>query len=81
MSQWDKLIKRLYTIPGDMRFEELKKILIRYGYTDNNPRGGSSHHTFRKPGCAPLTIPAYIPIKKIYVRMVKDIIEKEMHAK
>ena len=53
MSQWDKLIKRLYTIPGDMRFEELKKILIRYGYTDNNPRGGSSHHTFRKPGCAP----------------------------
>ena len=40
MSQWDKLIKRLYTIPDDMRFEELKKILIRYGYTDNNPRGG-----------------------------------------
>ena len=28
MSQWDKLIKRLYTIPGDMRFEEVKKILI-----------------------------------------------------
>ena len=45
MSQWDKLIKRLYTIPGDMRFEELKKILIHYGYTDNNPRGGSSHHS------------------------------------
>jgi hypothetical protein len=42
MSQWDKLIKRLYTIPGDMRFEYLKKI---------------------------------------YVRMVKDIVEKEMHAK
>lgn len=81
MSQWDKLIKRLYTIPDDMRFEELKKILIRYGYTDNNPCGGSSHHTFRKPGCAPLTIPAHIPIKKIYVRMVKDIVEKEMHAK
>ena len=52
MSQWDKLIKRLYTIPDDMRFEELKKILIRYGYTDNNPRGGNRHHTFRKPGCA-----------------------------
>ena len=42
MSQWDKLIKCLYIIPSDMRFEELKKI---------------------------------------YVRMVKDIIEKEMHAK
>lgn len=27
MSQWDKLIKRLYTIPDDMRFEELKKFL------------------------------------------------------
>ena len=39
MSQWDKLIKRLYTIPGDMRFEYLN------------------------------------------VRMVKDIVEKEMHAK
>ncbi len=81
MSQWDTLIKLLYTIPGDMRFEELKKILIHYRYTDNNPRGGSSHHTFRKPGYAPLTIPAHIPIKKIYVRMVKDIVEKEMHAK
>ena len=41
------------------------------------PSSGSSHKTFRKPGCMPITIPQHEPIKKIYVEMVKELIESE----
>jgi len=60
-----------------MRFEELKKVLESYGYVMNAPRSGSSHYTFRKNGCNPITIPKHIPIKLVYVQMVKSIIEAE----
>ena len=60
-----------------MRFDELRKVLESYGYEMNSPRGGSSHFTFRKPGCNPITIPKHEPIKKIYIEMVKNIVESE----
>ena len=42
------------------------------------PRGGSSHYTFRKSGCYPITIPKHEPIKKVYVQKVKKIVEAEI---
>lgn len=48
-----------------------------YGYKMNAPRSGSGHYTFRKPGCQPITIPRHEPIKKVYVEMVKEIVESE----
>lgn len=78
MSKWDKLLLRIHTLSKDLRFEELKKILEYYGYEMHAPKGGSSHYTFRKKGCQPITIPKYEPIKKIYVEMVKKIIENEV---
>ena len=50
-------------------------ILESYGYEMNAPRSGSSHYTFRKQGCMPITIPKYEPIKKVYVEMVREIVE------
>lgn len=41
------------------------------------PNSGSSHCTFRKSGCMPITIPKHEPIKKVYVEMVKKIVESE----
>ena len=38
---------------------------------------GSSHYTFRKQGCMPITIPKHEPIKKVYVEMVRQIVESE----
>ena len=38
---------------------------------------GSSHYTFRKAGCQSITIPKHEPIKKVYVEMVKQIVESE----
>ena len=58
--------------------DELRKVLESYGYEMRQPNGGSSHCTFRKPGCAPITIPMHEPIKKVYVMMVKEVVESEV---
>lgn len=77
MSKWDKLLTRIYFLSKDIRFEEIRKVLEDCGYKMNAPRGGSSHFTFRKPGCQPITIPKHEPIKRIYVEMVKRVVESE----
>lgn len=77
MSQWEKLLQKILSLSNDLRFKELQKILENYGYKMNAPKTGSSHYTFRKPGCTPITIPKHEPIKKVYVQMVKKVIESE----
>lgn len=78
MSSWDKLLARIRSLDKDLRFDELRKVLEEYGYTMKMPRGGSSHATFRKAGCAPITIPRHEPIKKVYVEMVRTVVESEV---
>lgn len=46
----------------------------------NAPRGGSSHFTFRKVGYPPITIPKHKPIKKVYIEMVREVVEREEAA-
>ena len=77
MSKFDKLIKEILSLSKDLRFAELRKVLEFYGYT----RSGSSHYTFRKSGCNPITIPKHKPIKKVYVQKVKEIVEAEYYDK
>ena len=77
MSQWDKLLARLRTLAPDIRFDELRKILEKYGYDMCAPRSGGSHYTFRKPGKYPVTIPKHEPIKRVYVEMVREVVEME----
>ncbi|CDE94398.1 type II toxin-antitoxin system HicA family toxin [Acidaminococcus sp. CAG:542] len=77
MSKWEKLLKKILTLSKDMRFDELRKILESYGYVMSAPRGGSSHYTFRKPGKNPITVPKHEPIKKVYVEMVRQVVEEE----
>ncbi|MBR3018965.1 MAG: type II toxin-antitoxin system HicA family toxin [Clostridia bacterium] len=77
MSSWEKLLARILTLSNDLRYEELKRVLEEYGYTVKQPKSGGSHFTFRKPGCMPITIPKHEPIKKVYVEMVKEVVESE----
>ena len=77
MSKWDKLITRICNLSKNLRFDELRKVLESYGYEMNAPRSGSSHYTFRKEGYMPITIPKHEPIKKVYVVMVRQIVESE----
>ncbi len=77
MSQFDKLLKRIQALDKNLRFDEVRKILESMGYTMDSPAGGSSHATFRKPGSQPITIPRHNPIKRIYIVLVKEAIERE----
>lgn len=77
MAQWEKLLYKITKLDKNLRFEELKKVLESYGYVMNMPSGGSSHYTFRKKGCNPITIPKHEPIKVVYVKMVKAIVEAD----
>ena len=77
MLKWDKLIARICNLSKDLRFTQLQKVLETYRYRMDAPRSGSSHYTFRKPGCMPITIPKHEPIKKVYVEMVRKVVESE----
>ena len=44
MSKWEKLLNRLLNLSSEMRFTELEKILISYGYEKHAPRSGSSQY-------------------------------------
>ena len=78
MSKWEKLLQKILALSNDLRFDELRKVLESFGYIMQAPRSGSSHYTFRKQGCSKITIPKHNPIKRVYVEMVKDIVENEV---
>lgn len=77
MSKWDKLLHRILSLSKDVRFAELQKVLESYGYVMNAPKSGSSHYVFRKLGKNPITIPKHEPIKRVYVEMVRQVVEEE----
>ena len=76
MSRWDKLISEILSLNRNLRFDALAKALMRMGYSQDQPRGGSSHYTFRKPGCAPITIPKQSPINKAYIELVAEAVRQ-----
>ena len=78
MSQWEKLVNEILHEDPSLRFEDLCKALERMGYTARQPHRGSSHYTFRKSGCAPLTIPKHKPINKAYIAIVADIVRTQL---
>ena len=77
MSQWEKLLERLNNLSSDLRFEELKRILEHYEYKMYSPKGGSSHFTFRKKGQGIITIPKHKTIKRVYIKLIRDVVQKE----
>ena len=77
MSKFDKLISKFNSLSNDIRFEEITKIMNHYGYKLTRPGSGSSHYTFRKDGHFPVNIPKHRPIKKVYIELIKQIIEEE----
>ena len=80
MSQWEKLIEKVLSNNQNLRFEDLEKALVRIGYTKYQPKGGSSHYTFRKPGFPPITIPKHGHLKRVYIEAVRDIISKYLET-
>ncbi|MBQ3224093.1 MAG: toxin HicA [Oscillospiraceae bacterium] len=80
MSKWDKLIERILEKDRSLRFDELARALIKIGYAEHQPKGGSSHYTFRKNGCTPITIPKKkSPIDKVYITLVRDAVKQYLN--
>ena len=75
MSKNEKLIDKIKNNPTNVKFETLQKILLKYGFDERKPRGGSSHYTYVK-GQYILTIPKNKPVNKIYVKKFIELIEK-----
>ena len=81
LSRMEKLIEEIKNLNKDLRFEELAKVLNKMGYSQNQPRSGSSHYTFRKSGEMPITIPKSTPVNKAYIEMVRNaIMENDSEA-
>lgn len=78
MSSLDKLLKRFLELDHDIRFEEIVKVMKEYRNEIKQPKGGSSHYSFVKPGCSRIVISRHKPIKKMYEKMIKKVIEEEM---
>lgn len=78
MSKWDKLIELILGLSGGLRFEELRIVLEAVGYEMCSSGSGDSHRTFRKAGCKPITIPVKNPVGRVYVKQVKEVVEKEL---
>jgi len=79
MSKWDKLLSDILTLDKNLRFDELRKVLESCGYRMSAPGSGSSHCTFRKPGKNPITVPKHEPVKTVYVKMVRTVVEEELN--
>ena len=76
MSKFNKLLQRIKNLDKGLRFDEVKNVLVSYGYTLKFPHGGSSHATFRQDSYDRITIPTHEPIKRIYIILVKEAIER-----
>lgn len=74
MSQWDKLLEAILSEDSSLRFDDLSKALIRIGYTERQPNGGS-HYTFRKAGCKPITIPKHGTLSRAYIKLVSEAVK------
>ena len=57
MSKFEKLLQKIKQLDKDLRFDELKKVLLSYGYALRFPHSGSSHATFRKKAMIPSPSP------------------------
>ena len=75
MSKFEKLLHDIKNLDNDLRVDEIRKVMEYYGYSMFGPSGGSSHKTFRKKGCPPVTIPQHEHVKIAHIRMIKEIIE------
>ena len=80
MGKWEKLIADILRRDKNLRFQDLCKAMLQMGYTMRQPKGGSSHYTFRKTGCMPVTIPKHSPINMAYIEMVARIVESSLEG-
>ena len=69
MTKFDKLYAEIVRNPKDVKFEELEKLIIGFGFERRKQRSGTSHFQYSHPDLIEiLTIPFARPIKAVYVK-------------
>jgi hypothetical protein len=71
----DKLLERMRRNPrGDWKIGDLETVAERYGIERRNPSGS---HVIFLPAIGPiLSVPARRPIKRVYIRLFVQMIER-----
>lgn len=75
MSKYEKLLKSIRNNPSDVKFEDLRKILLHHGFIERQPRGGSSHFTYTRKDTI-ITVPKHKPVNKAYVKQTLKLIDE-----
>ena len=75
MGKQDKLLQAIRNNPKNVRFETIQSILLRYGFSETVPRGGSSHYTYHR-GIYRVTVPKDNPVNQIYIKQAIKIIDQ-----
>lgn len=66
-----KIVEKILQNPGNTTFEDLSKLLAGLGFLCRQPKGGSSHYIFRKPGLPfHFSIPKAKPVNQTYIKEV-----------
>ena len=77
MTKFDKLYSEVVRNPKDVKFEDLEKLIIRFGFERRKQRSGTSHFQYSHPDLIEiLTIPFARPVKSVYVKEALDAIRK-----
>lgn len=69
MASIEKLINKLENNPKNASFDDVKRILLSYGYKLDHVKG--SHHKFKKDSDS-VVVPYHKPIKEIYVLQILE---------
>ena len=75
--QIKKRVTKILRNPKTVKFEELDKILVHFGFERSQKKGGSSHYVYRKKGGNPITVPKHKPVKEFYIKNVIKILNLE----
>lgn len=74
MGKRDELLSRMQSNPKDIRFDEIRNLLLYFGFTERQPSKGSSHFTFRYRDNI-ITVPKHYPINQVYVKKVLELLK------
>ena len=76
MTKREKRLERIRSNPKNVRFEELDRLLLDFGFVRKQPRGVSSHFTYVR-GQQRLTIPMNRPhLREVYVKNVLKFLDE-----
>lgn len=77
MTKFEKLYAEMVRNPKEVKFEDLEKLIIRFGFERRKQRSGTRHFQYSHPDLTEiLTIPFSRPVKSVYVKEALDAIRK-----